>query len=106
MADPLIYIFYKYSTTEFCKQLINIRTHREIIILYSTSRRVLENEKYRLIITAKEYYNQVRKQVADKNKLKIIEEIIVALQETDFVYRTKVNIEKNGFRTIISKSFV
>src|SRR5271154_2082035 len=106
MADPLIYISHRHSVTEFCEELINIKTHREMIILYSISRRVLEDEKYRFIIIAKEYYNQVRKQPTDKNKLKIIKEIIITLQEISFIYRIKVNIKENNFRTIISKSFI
>src|SRR5947199_9328028 len=62
MADPLTYISHRQSTTEFREQLVNTKTHREKIIPYSTSRRVLEDEEYGLIITVKEYYNQVRKQ--------------------------------------------
>jgi hypothetical protein len=38
------------------------------------------------MIIAKEYYDQVRKQLTDKNKPKTIEEMLVALQEADFVY--------------------
>jgi hypothetical protein len=58
------------------------------------------------MITAKKYYNQVWKQLADINKFKIIEEMIIALQKAGFVYRTRVNIEENGSETMINKSFI
>jgi MULE transposase domain len=86
--------------------LINTKTHRQKIIPYSASRRVLEDEEYGLMITAKEYYNQVRKQLADKRKPKTIEGILVALQEAGFVYRSRVDIEEDGSGTIISKTLV
>jgi hypothetical protein len=106
MADPLTYISYRHSITEFREQLVNTRTYREKIIPYSVSRRVLEDEEYRLIITAKEYYNQVRKQPANKNKPKTIEGIIITLQEASFIYRMRVDIEEDGSGIIINKSFV
>ena len=105
-ADPLTYISHRQSTTEFRKQLVNTKIHREKIIPYSTSRRVLEDEEYGLIITAKEYYNQVRKQPANKNKPKTIEGMLVALQEAGFVYRSRVDIEEDGSGTMISKTLV
>ena len=58
------------------------------------------------MITAKEYYDQARKQLTDKNKPKTIEEMLVALQEADFVYRSKVDIEEDGSGTTISKILV
>jgi hypothetical protein len=58
------------------------------------------------MITAKEYYNQVRKQLADKHKPKTIEGILVALQEADFVYRSRVDIEEDGSGTAISKTLI
>jgi hypothetical protein len=105
-ADPLTYISHRQSTTEFREQLVNTKIHREKIIPYSTSMRVLEDEEYGLIITAKEYYNQVRKQPANKNKPKTIEGILVALQEAGFVYRSRVDIEEDGSGTTISKTLV
>jgi hypothetical protein len=72
-ADPLTYISHRQSTTEFREQLVNTTTHCQKIIPYSTSRRVLEDEEYGLMITAKEYYSQVRTQRADKHKPKTIE---------------------------------
>ena len=103
-ADPLTYISHRQSTTEFREQLVNAKTHREKVIPYSTSRRVLEDEEYGLMITAKEYYDQVRKQLADKHKPKTIEGMLVALQEADFVYRSKVELEEDGSGITISKT--
>jgi hypothetical protein len=43
------------------------RKYREAVIPYFKSRRVLELKDFGIIISAREYYNSVRKMVADKD---------------------------------------
>jgi len=43
------------------------RKHREVVIPYSESRRVFKSEDFSIIISAREYYNLMRKIVADKD---------------------------------------
>jgi hypothetical protein len=104
--DPLVYPSYKHRTTEYREQLVQTRVHREKVIPYSISRRVLRNEEYGLIITAREYYNQIRKIKADKNKPKIIEGILVALYKAGFVFRTRQDIEEDGTGEVISRKLI
>jgi hypothetical protein len=45
---------------EWQLQAVSTRLYRSKIIPYSVSRRILEDEEFRLTITLKEYYNQLR----------------------------------------------
>jgi hypothetical protein len=101
--DPLVYLSHKHRTTEYREQLVQTRVHREKIIPYSLSRRVLGDEEYGLMITPREYYNQIRKMKADKDKPKTVEGMLVALHEAGFVFRTKQDIEEDGTGKVISR---
>ena len=72
------------------------------MISYSESRRVLKAEKFDFTISAKDYYNSVRKMISDKDKLKTIDGLLVALQEAGFVYCCGVEIEEDEKRNPIS----
>ena len=87
--DPLVYPSHKQSTAEYREQLVQTRVYREKIIPYSISRRVLEDEEYGLMITPREYYNQIRKMKADKDKPKTIKSMLVAFHAAGFVFRIK-----------------
>ena len=76
------------------------------MILYSESRRVLELEEFGVTITAREYYNSVRKMVADKDLPQTIDGLLVALQEEGFVYRTRVEIEEDNNSVAIKRKIV
>jgi hypothetical protein len=67
--DPLVYPTHRHSTSEYQEQIVQARTHREKVLPFSTSRRVLEDPEYGLMISSREYYNQVRKLCPDKTKL-------------------------------------
>jgi hypothetical protein len=67
---------------------------------------VLGNEKYSLIITPREYYNQIRKMKADKNKPKTIKDILVALHKAGFVFRTRQDIEEDRTSKVISRKII
>ena len=73
------------------------------MIPYSESRRVLEAEEFGLIISAKDYYNSVRKMVPDKDKPETIDSLLVALQEAGFIYRCSVKVEEDKEEKPISR---
>ena len=50
-----------------------------VIILYFESCRVFKAEEFDLIISARDYYNFIWKMVSDKNKLEIINDLLIVL---------------------------
>jgi hypothetical protein len=67
---------------------------------------VLEAEEFSITISAREYYNSVRKMVADKDQPQTIDGLLVALQEEGFVYRTRVEIEEDDDGVAIKRKMV
>jgi hypothetical protein len=67
---------------------------------------VLGDEEYGLMITTREYYNQIRKMKADKDKPKTVEGILVALHEAGFIFRTRQNIEEDGTGKVINRKLI
>ena len=58
------------------------------------------------MITIREYYNQIRKIKANKDKLKTIEDILIALYKTGFVFRTRQDIKKDKTNKVINKKLI
>jgi len=94
-TNPLSFPRHRQALDEWQDLLRTARKHRQAVIPYSESRRVLEAEDFGLTITSREYYNSVRKMVADKDQPQTIDGLLVALQEEGFVYRTRVDIEED-----------
>ena len=46
-------------------------------------------------MTAKQYYNLVRRISANKDNPKTIDVLLVTLEDADFIYRTKVEIRED-----------
>jgi len=86
--NPLSIPAHLHSLEEYQAAKNTARKHRMAVIPYSESRRrVLEAEEFGLTISARDYYNSVRKMVPDKDKPETIDGLLVALQEAGFVYR-------------------
>jgi hypothetical protein len=101
--NPLSIPAHLRSLDEYQAAKDTARKHRMAVIPYSESRRVLEVEEFGLAISAKDYYNTVRKMVPDKDKPKTIDGLLVALQEAGFVYRCRVEIEEDEEGSPISR---
>jgi hypothetical protein len=67
---------------------------------------VLEAEEFGITISAREYYNSVRKIIADKDQPQTIDGLLVALQEEGFVYRTRVEIEEDNDGVAIKRKMI
>ena len=48
---------------------------------------MLESEEFGITISARGYYNSVRKMILDQGRPKTIDGLLVALQEEEFGYR-------------------
>ena len=64
---------------------------------------MLEAKEFGLTISAKDYYNSVRKMIPDKNKPETIDGLLVAPQEAGFVYRCLVEVEEDEEGTPVSR---
>jgi hypothetical protein len=71
--------------------------HRQAVIPYSDSRRVLEAiNKFGITLTSRQYYNSVRNSKGDKTAPETIGGLLITLDEAGFVYRTRIDIEENS----------
>ena len=93
--NPLSIPAHLRNLEEYQTVISTVRKHRQAVIPYSESRRVLECEEFGIHITARQYYNSVRKMIPDKSKPETIDGLLVALQEAGFVYRVRVEIEED-----------
>ena len=71
--NPLSIPAHLHSLEEYQAAKNTARKHRMAVIPYSESRRVLEAEEFGLTISARDYYNSVRKMVPDKDKPETID---------------------------------
>ena len=77
--NPLSIPIYLRSLDEYQTAKDTSRKYYIAIILYSKSRRVLKAKKFGLIISAKDYYNIIRKIIPNKDKPKIIDGLFIIL---------------------------
>jgi hypothetical protein len=94
-SNPLSFPRHRQALEEWQALIQTARKHREAVIPYSESRRVLESEEFGITISAREYYNSVRKMIANKDQPQTIDGLLVALQEEGFVYRVRVKVEED-----------
>jgi hypothetical protein len=73
------------------------------VILYSESRRVLEAKEFGLTISARDYYNSVRKIIPNKDKPKTIDGLLIALQKAGFIYRCRIEVKEDEKENPISR---
>ena len=103
LANPLSIPSHLRDLAEYQVAITTVRKHRQAVIPYSESRRVLESEEFGITLTARQYYDSVRKMIPDKNKPETIDGLLIALQEAGFIYRTKVDIEEDEEDNVISR---
>ena len=66
--------------------------------MYSNSRRVLKAlDEFGINLIARQYYNAVRNIRGDKTAPETIRGLLIALEDAEFVYRTRVEIQKDEF---------
>jgi hypothetical protein len=63
-----------------------VHSGRVARILYSDSRCILEAEKYRIIISARKYYNTVRKMILNNAISETINRLLGTFEEEEFIY--------------------
>src|SRR5947207_8225777 len=79
-SNPLSFPRHRQSLDEWQALIRMARKHREAVIPYSESRRVLESKEFGITISACEYYNSVRKMIPDKEQPRTIDGLLIAFQ--------------------------
>lgn len=77
--DPLSYLAHIQSLPEYKTQAAAARTWRTKVIPYSTTRRVLEDDEFGMLLRARDYYNAVRSQPVNKKEDRSIVGLVAAL---------------------------
>src|SRR5437764_1047237 len=94
--DPLsVFPAHLKATEEWQTARYMAKKHREQVLPYSDSRRLIDAEKLGLILSSKQYYNLIRKEVPDKLKPYTIEALLLSLDGHGFIYRTRVSEEED-----------
>jgi MULE transposase domain len=79
------------------RQLVALASkHRESVIPYSQSRRILDSEDLDVFLSAKKYYNLIRNQPADKGDLESIQGLLKALNDAKFIHHQRISTEYNA----------
>jgi hypothetical protein len=97
--DPFLFPAHLKQSEEFLKALRQAKKHREVVLPYSDSRRLIDAKDLGVIVSARDYYNSVRKEMPDKSKPKTIVALLRMLEENNFIYRTRVIMKKNEVDT-------
>jgi hypothetical protein len=87
--DPFQFSAHLKSSKEYVEDLCQSKKHREQVLPYSDSRRLIDAEDLGVIVSARDYYNTVRKERPDKLKPKTIVALLRTLKDSEFVYRTR-----------------
>jgi hypothetical protein len=91
--DPFIFPAHLKASEEYKEALRQAKKHREAVLPYSDSRRLIDAEDFGVVLSSRDYYNSVRKEIPDKSKPKTIEALLVMLEENSFVYHTRIKVE-------------
>jgi hypothetical protein len=77
--NPLSYFSHIKGLPEYKTQAAAARTWRSKVIPYSTTRRVLEDKEYSMLLRPSDYYNAVRSQPINKTEDRLIAGLVAAL---------------------------
>lgn len=64
------------------------------------------DEDLGLILSKKQYYNLIRKEVPDKTKPHTIEALLLSLDDSGFVYRTRVSVKEDKTGKVIARKLI
>jgi hypothetical protein len=90
--DPFQFPGHLKSLDEFLEAFRQAKKHRQVILPYSDSRRLIDAEDLGIIVSARDYYNTVRKEKPDKSKPKTIVALLRMLKDNKFIYRIRVRV--------------
>ena len=83
-----------------------MKKYCEAVFSYFNRRRLIDAEDFGVILSSRDYYNSIRKEIPDKSKLKIIKALLIILKENSFVYYTRVKIKVDKDDELINKKLI
>jgi hypothetical protein len=104
--DPFQFPAHLKSSEEYLEAHRQAIKHREQVLPYSVSRRLIDAEDLGVVLSSRDYYNSVRKQLPDKAKPETIVALLRMLEENTFVYTTRFKVEKDLTGKPISRKLV
>ena len=104
--DPFSFPAHLKASEEFKEALHQAKKHRQQVLSYSDSRRLIDAEDFGVVVSSRDYYNSVRKEVPDKLKPRTIDALLVMLEENSFIFRTRVSVEEDEQGVPISRKLV
>ena len=72
------------------------------MLSYSKSRRLVNAEEFGLVLLLRAYYNSIRKEMPDRNKLYIIKALLLSLYYEDFIYYIRISEEEDKNNKIVT----
>jgi len=93
--DPFQFPAHLKTSDEYQTALQQAVKHREQVLPYSVSRRLIDAEDLGVVLSGRDYYNAVRKQLPDKSKPQTIVALLRMLEDNEFVYRTRFKVERD-----------
>jgi hypothetical protein len=82
------------------------KKHRQQVLPYSDSRRLIDAEDLDVIVSAKDYYNTVRKEISNKSKLQTIIALLRMFKDNGFIYRARVSVEDNETDNTVARTLI
>ena len=67
--DPFEFPAHLKASEEFKEVLHQAKKHRQQVLSYSESRRLIDAEDFGVVVSSRDYYNSVRKEVPDKSSI-------------------------------------
>ena len=104
--DPFQFPGHLKRSAEYQQAIHQAKKHREQVLSYSDSRRLLDSEDLGIVVSVRDYYNSVRKEKPDKSKPKTIVALLRMLEENEFHYRTRVSVEEDETGNPLTRKFI
>jgi hypothetical protein len=106
MKNPFSYQVHVKATTEYQVLTAKARNMRMAFISYSDSKRVLQMEGLGFTIDPTTYYNTVRHNRPSPEDCQTIQGLLVALADSGFLWRTRVEVEEDPNGNMISQKLI
>jgi len=105
--NPLAaYLAYRKRLLEYQQLVVKATAHRQVKVVYSNSRRILETEDFHLHLTSKEFYNTVRKQKVDWSDDRSIIGLVTELQENSWICEVRTELNEDDKGKIINRRLI
>jgi hypothetical protein len=84
--DPLsVFPVHLKSIEEWKDAVTMAKKHRQQVLPYSDSRRLIDAEEFGLVLSSRAYYNSIRKEIPDRSKPHTIEALLLSLHDQGHV---------------------